>query len=300
MTKRIVVASGKGGTGKTTITALFAQIASARYSVVVADTDVEASNLPLALQVHAEQQKEFSGALRPSIDLSLCDGCARCVDACCFDALTIDLSNGCARVDSWSCEGCFACERACPVHAISRSSTVAGVVCSGMALTGPLVYGQLVPGEDLSGKLVTAVRERAEQVAQEIDAEILLVDGPPGVGCPVIAALARVDMLVAVAEPTVSGVHDLSRLIDLAHRFKLDSTVIINKADLSDEGVKQLKIFAAHQNIPILGTVPFDRALGNALVDLGEKACTVNADVDSRGLEALRMIWKKLEERLEL
>ena len=238
--KTVVVASGKGGTGKTTLSVLFAHLFATHHQLVVADCDVEASNLPLALQVEVDGKREFLGTSKPVLDAELCTSCAVCGESCRFGA--ISLSAGDTPIfDEWVCEGCGVCVSDCPMGAIRLEPRIAGELMTGISPTGPVVFAQLRPGEDLSGRLVAEVRDQARRLAADNGTDLVLVDGPPGVGCPTIASLSNADALVAVAEPSVSGEHDLVRLTALARRLEVPTCVVLNKADLSARGAERLQ-----------------------------------------------------------
>jgi len=273
--KTVVFASGKGGTGKTTLTALAAAILAKNHRLVLADCDVEASNLPIALSVTTTASESFSGGAGAFIDPIACRGCGVCLRACRFEALVRpewDDESPAYRVNPWLCEGCGACVSRCSYHAISMQKKSAGEVFSGTSAVGPVSFGQLGPGEDLSGKLVTEVRSRAKAMAEESDAELLLIDGPPGVGCPVIASITNTDLLVAVTEPTLSGESDLLRLVMLARRLGVDVAVVLNKADLSARGAERIRRRVASEGLDLLGEIPFDPTLASVLERLASGA----------------------------
>ncbi|MHB8867918.1 MAG: ATP-binding protein [Thermoleophilia bacterium] len=304
--KSVVIASGKGGTGKTTLTALLAHLAGRDARVVVADADVEASNLPLGLHVLDSTCESFLGGQEASVDEAACTGCGLCRDVCRFDALLVGdrdaspapSSAPIPTVDPWLCEGCGYCAYVCPTGAIQLKARQAGTACSGTSVVGAIAFGQLGPGEDLSGRLVTEVRRRATEAAEKSAANLLFIDGPPGVGCPVIAALAGTDLVVAVAEPTRSGRHDLGRLIALAARFDLPVCVILNKADLSDTGARELAEECAGRGIGLCAEIPFDPAVAASLPKLAAGASLEEVFAGTTTLAMLRQIWKEIERAL--
>lgn len=295
--RSIVVASGKGGTGKTTLTALFALLAAREARVVLADADVEASNLPLALAARTDACEKFEGGAVARIEPIACANCGMCARVCRFDAI-IEPARADDRtrhaVDPWACEGCGACLMACRYGAIKMQKSSAGQACSGTAITGPIAFGQLGPGEDLSGRLVTEVRNRAQSAAEAHEADVLLIDGPPGIGCPVIAAITNTDLLVAVTEPTVSGEHDLGRLVELAARLDVPVKVVLNKSDLSDDGAQRIRDLAARLDIDVIAEVPFDEELARLLPEL---AAGAQPDTDSPGLRAATLAWEYIAAR---
>lgn len=272
--RTVVFASGKGGTGKTTLTALASHV-WARRGVVLADCDVEAANLPIALAASEESSRPFPGGSVAVIDQDVCRGCGACARVCRFDAIvpgSVSFTRPTLAVDAFSCEGCGACVSQCPDHAIAMTSSIAGRIVTAASAVGPLVYGELEPGEDLSGKLVTEVRGAAREIADRTGAELLVVDGPPGVGCPVIASVTNTDLVVGVAEPTISGEHDLARLVELARRLGVRVAVVLNKADLSDEGAERIRRLADAEGLPVVGEIPFDEGLARTLEDLAAGA----------------------------
>ncbi len=294
--KTLVVASGKGGTGKTTMSALFARFSSQERPLVVADCDVEASNLPLALRTEIAWREAFPGSAKAVVDEDLCSGCELCLERCRFDAISI-LFDGTASIDEWSCEGCGACVPACRAGAISLEPRQAGELLGGECSTGSVVFGQLRPGQDLSGKLVTSVRERAKALAEEQSAELVLVDGPPGIGCPVIASISGADGLLAVAEPSLSGEHDLRRLVALARRLRVPVKVVLNKADLSAASAERLRTTCHEEGLELIGEVPFDEELLPALERMarGEGTGSLPGAEASPGTSAAHSVWERLE-----
>lgn len=291
--KTITVASGKGGTGKTTLCALLACFAKEQIRVAVADADVEASNLPLALRADRSECEEFAGGMKARLDGDLCTGCGACVSVCRFGAITMR-DGGAHGIDAVACEGCTACARICPVGAIGMERLQAGEVCTGSSEVGPIAFGQLRPGHDLSGKLVTAVRSRALALAVAHDADLLIIDGPPGTGCPAIASVTGADLVVAVTEPTKSGVHDLGRLEELVKRFSLQLAVVLNKTDLSEHGAHEVRALCDKRGLPLLAEVPFDPVLATILPRMAEGPGVRATEDRSEGMTAVRGVWPQL------
>ncbi len=296
--KSIVVASGKGGTGKTTVSALFARLASERTKVVVVDADVEASNLPLALRATDATCAAFAGGARAAIDAARCTGCRMCMQVCRFQAISPGTECVCV-VDRFACEGCGSCATWCPNGAVRMAPSTAGEACLGSGATGPIAYGRLEPGEDLSGRLVTEVRRLGAEEAERQGADMLLIDGPPGIGCPLIAAVASTDLVVAVAEPSVSGAHDLGRLAGVATRLGLPMRVMLNKADLSSVGASQVRDLCASRGLPLLVEVPFDTAIADVNSAGAAEAPALAAEAGP-GVRAVRSAWQALERELGL
>jgi MinD superfamily P-loop ATPase len=281
------------------MTALFAHLAARRAAVVVADGDVEASNLPLALHAEGGECLAFPGGEKAEIDPAACTACGLCTEVCRFDAIAFGDASGVYRIDPFACEGCRRCARVCPSDAIAMLPSTAGEACIGASVVGPIAFGQLGPGEDLSGKLVTEVRRLGADAAAEHRADVLFIDGPPGIGCPLIAAVASTDLVVAVAEPTVSGAHDLGRLADVAARLKLPVRVVLNKADLSEEGTRRIYETCVTRGLPVLAEIPFDPALAELLGDFAAGG-RVADDFDSPGMSAAATAWDAIARELEL
>lgn len=291
--KTLLIASGKGGTGKTTVSAALVALAGADLRVAVADCDVEASNLPLVLRTDVTHREPFAGVPAPAVDTEACLGCGACESVCPFDALTLG-DDEIARIDPWLCEGCGACERRCPVGAIEFQTDVAGELVSGRHVGGPIVFGRLRPGEDLSGKLVTAVRERVAALAADDGADLVVIDGPPGVGCPAIAAMAGVDAVLAVTEPTLSGEHDLRRLAELARRLRVPVAVVLNKADLSASGAARVRRTCGELGLALLAELPYDDGLPAALEAVAAGRAEPASLAARPALGALRGVWAGL------
>jgi MinD superfamily P-loop ATPase len=259
--KQIAIVSGKGGTGKTTVTACLAELARPAVS---ADCDVDAANLALLLQGEDGPQEAFFAGQRALVDPALCDGCGLCSDACRFGAIMVGRGM-LAVVDEISCEGCKVCCTVCPVDAITMRPNLAGHMMVRQTDGGPLVHARLGIAQDNSGKLVAAVRQRARDEATARGLDIVIIDGPPGIGCPVHAAITGVDLVLAVTEPTPSGAHDLERLLELTRSFQLKVAVLINKADLSERYAMEVERLAGAAGAVPLGRLPFDRKIPGLL-----------------------------------
>lgn len=297
--QRIVFASGKGGTGKTTLTALTARLlADGGERLALADCDVEAANLPIALRAEVVSSEPFTGGSKAVIDAEACRGCGACALACRLGALGPSADyfrTQTYELDPWACEGCAACVRACRYGAITMVASLAGEVMAAETALGPMAFGRLAPGEDLSGKLVTEVRRKTDELAGARGIERMWIDGPPGVGCPAIAAITGADLVVGVTEPTVSGEHDLMRLVTLARRFKIPVAVVLNKADLSESGARRLRERIAAEGLELIGEVPYDPAVA---VMPERLACGETAAYpEGPGMDAVRSIAARLAER---
>jgi len=292
--KQLVILSGKGGTGKTTVTAALAHLATQDCRVVLADADVDAANLGLVLAPVTEETHDFTGGRIAGIDPAVCIACGRCAEVCRFDAVRVCTHPGDAyAVDPLACEGCATCVYECPAHAITMTPQRAGQWFVAATRYGPLYHAHLFAGQENSGKLVTLVKQMARLRALDDAADLLLVDGPPGIGCPVIAALSGADMALIVTEPTVSGAHDLERALGLAAHFNIPAMVLLNKADLSPAQAEAIVAYCATQSIPLVGRLPYDPAVTEAMAR-GEPVTAGNGPVSA----ALHEVWMRLRQQI--
>lgn len=250
--RTIAFISGKGGTGKTSLVASFAQLAA---PVVVADCDVDAANAAILMPGEVLHEERFESGQRAVIDGERCFDCGLCAEACRFGA--IREKEGIFAIESMSCEGCGVCRLVCGPAAIEMIPNEAGRLRSYSTSAGVLVQGELHPAQSNSGKLVSRVRELASDIGRDRGLELILLDGPPGIGCAVHATLARVDLTVIVTEPTPAGEHDMDRALELIRHFGLNCVTIINKADLSQEVTGRLEQRSTARGVPVIGRLPF-------------------------------------------
>ena len=255
--QQITVISGKGGTGKTTITAGLSWLAD---KAVLADCDVDAADLHILLDPMVQRTEEFSGGKTAQLHKSLCTQCGACVELCRFDAI-----HG-QEIDPVSCEGCGVCAALCPEKAITMVDKLSGHWFVSDTRTGPMVHARLGIAEDNSGKLVSVVRQEARRVAEEKKCEYVIIDGPPGIGCPVIAAITGVDLVLVVTEPTLSGLHDLKRVLETAAHFNIPAAVCVNKFDINPENTAVIEDFCKQQAVPVVGRIPYSRSVVAALM----------------------------------
>jgi MinD superfamily P-loop ATPase len=294
--KQLVILSGKGGTGKTSLTAAFAHLASQSNTpvkAILADADVDAANLELVLAPQVLERKDFWGGKVAEIDQELCVGCGTCVAVCRFDA--VHETGGIYQIDPIACDGCAACVYQCSEQAITMQEQLAGEWFRSESRYGPLFHAALKPGGENSGKLVTLVKQNARLLALDEAYELVLVDGPPGIGCPVISAVSGADLALIVAEPTAAGVHDMRRVLSTTNHFGVRALVCINKADIYPAGVAEIEGFCQEQGVEMVGHVPFDLTVTNAMV----QGQTVTAfDPEAPASQALRGIWRQIQDIL--
>ena len=283
----LVVISGKGGTGKTSVVAALARLAGRS---VVADCDVDAADLHLVLAPRVGEPREFSSRSRAVADPDACTDCGLCVEHCRFDAVRLDP----LRVDPIACEGCGLCARLCPADALRMEPVVNGEWRISETRSGPLVHARLGIAEDNSGKLVTLVRTQARQLAEDRDLDLVLVDGAPGIGCPVIASLSGATMALIVTEPTIAGEHDLGRVIGVVQHFHLPFAVCINKHDLHPEVSDEIEAGCVEAGARFVARVRYDRAVTDAMV-AGESVVDRGRDGAAADLVAL---WSSLREEV--
>lgn len=256
--KELVVISGKGGTGKTTIVAAFAALAENK---VMADCDVDAPDLHIILEPEIIRRESFCGGKLASINKELCTECGKCRELCQFGAIDEGYV-----VDKINCEGCGVCYYFCPAEAIEFKEEVSGEWFVSQTRFGPLVHAQLGVAEANSGKLVTLVRQNAKILAEDEGKELIMIDGAPGIGCPVISSITGGDLVLIVSEPTLSGIHDMMRAAELAEHFKIPASICINKFDLNLEVSERIKGYCQGNNLQLVGEIPFDTVVTEAMV----------------------------------
>ena len=299
--KQLVILSGKGGTGKTSVAAAFAHLAhdgSFPIKVILADADVDAANLELVLRPERIETHDFTGGSVAVIDQQRCQGCGTCEHVCRFDAV-LPPSSGDLRstyaIDPIACDGCAACVYQCPEEAIHMEPQMAGRWYHSESRYGQLFHADLYPAQENSGKLVTLVKQNARLCALDNEVPLIIVDGPPGIGCPVIAAAAGADLALIVTEPTVAGVHDLNRILQTTKHFRIPALVVINKADLYPEGSAQIEAVCGELGVELIGRIPFDSTVTEAMLN-GEPVTAYWAEAPSS--QALAVIWQIVSARL--
>jgi len=280
--KEVAVVSGKGGTGKTSITASLVVLSG---NAVAVDGDVDAANLHLLLQPSVRETRDFYGSRKAVIDPEQCTSCGLCAEVCRFDAIYR------SRVNPLFCEGCGVCHHSCPEGAISMREVVSGRWFVSDTPYGPLVHAHLNPAEGNSGKLVTLLRKRAREVAMQIDARWIFVDGPPGIGCPVIACLSGADAALLVTEATATGLRDLQRVLAVCRRFGVTAGVCLNRYDLDPAASHDIEDFCRREGLPIFGKIPFDRTVVDAVV----AGLTPVERGPGPAAAALRQLWATIQ-----
>ncbi|MFX1490865.1 MAG: ATP-binding protein [Promethearchaeota archaeon] len=286
--KELVIVSGKGGTGKTTITASLTVLAS---DLIIADCDVDAPNLHLLLGPDIQFSEEFIESKVAVINPELCTQCGVCESACKFDAISSTF-----QVDPILCEGCGVCFISCPVNAIEMQERLSGYIYNSKTSYGPMAHALLLPGESNSGKLVTRVRALASKLAEKHERDLILTDGPPGIACAAIAAITGASAGLVVTEPTVPAIHDLKRILDLFQHFKIPVMVLINKADLNIRKSEEIADYCQRNDIPIVGQLDYDLKMYEAVV---AGLPIVEYAPSNRLSKALKAIWKRIEKQLD-
>lgn len=291
--KELVVVSGKGGTGKTSLLASFAALAG---HAVIADCDVDAADLHLVLDPVTRKRAPFSGGSVAAIDREKCTGCGKCADACRFGAAVRndEQAGPTYRIDEVACEGCGVCKLACPAGAVDLVESLNGEWFISDTRHGPMVHARLGIAEENSGKLVTLVRREARKFAEEAGHTLVLIDGSPGIGCPVIASMTGASLALAVTEPTLSGLHDLRRVAGVAGKLRTPMVVCINKCDLNHEVMSEIETWCGVEGLDVIGRVPYDAAVTEA--QLVGRAVTELSDCAAS--KAVGQIWARLEETL--
>lgn len=279
--KEIAIISGKGGTGKTTVTAAFAVLCDA----VVVDCDVDAANLSLVLTPEIQRTDDFYGS-KIAVKSSACTECGRCKDVCRFNGIDENFD-----IIPEKCEGCGTCTLVCPVEALTLKSRVTGTVFVSSTRVGPFVHAELLMGEEASGKLVTKVREVGLELGEQLNKDLMLIDGSPGIGCPVIASIVGTTLVVIVTEPTLSGMYDLERISQVVDHFNIPYCVCINKCDINRENTKEIESWCSKQGIPVVGKLPYDTQVTQTMVE--GKTLT---EVDTYLSEKVKTMWKTIME----
>lgn len=277
--KELTIISGKGGTGKTTVTASLAALAENR---IVIDADVDAANLFLTLQHRVVEKEYFKGGYRARIDDTLCALCGECVERCQFDAISEEFI-----IDPVSCEGCGVCVHFCPVEAIAFEQQICGEKYISTTSNGPMIHARLGIAEENSGLLVSQLRQRAREMAKEKNIPLIITDGPPGIGCPVIASVSNADAVLIVTEPTLSGIHDMVRVKQLADQMNAAVYLCVNKADLNLTTTEDIKKFCGENSIRFAGEIPFDRDVVESM-KAGQSLVTFSQGPAAR---AVKNIW---------
>lgn len=289
--KELTIISGKGGAGKTTLTAAFATLCQNK---VLADCDVDAPDLHIILKPEVKEEKGFSASKLAEINKDLCISCGRCRQHCRFSAITEDI-----EIISERCEGCGVCSFVCPVKAIKLVERDSGRLFISHSRAGPFVHAKLFIGEEASGKLVELVRFNARKLAEKEKKKMILIDGPPGIGCPVIASIRGVSLGLVVTEPTLSGISDMKRILKIAEYFKVPSVVVINKYDLNLENTEEIENFCEKKGIELLGKLPYNSVTTKAMLQEMSVVEYINKTGEERefgmGVENL---WKKVSEIL--
>ena len=283
--EEILILSGKGGTGKTSIVGALAALAGSK---VLADCDVDAADLHLLLSPSVRQEAEFWSGQAARIDRDKCNECFLCQDLCRFDAIKN------FTVDPVSCEGCGFCSHICPVEAITMEENMAGHWYISDTAYGPLVHARLGIAQENSGKLVAWVRQQARKIAEEQGLDYTISDGPPGIGCPVISSLSGVDLALLVTEPTLSGIHDLERVIGVCRHFDVPTAVCINKYDINEENTREIEEYCRSQDIRVVSRIPFDNVVTEALV----RGVPVVEYDDGGVSQEMGNLWQNISEML--
>ena len=287
--KELIVISGKGGTGKTSLIASFASLAESK---ILCDADVDAADLHLLMHPHISIRADFKSGHIANIDRNKCSECRLCLDLCKFSAISNDF-----KVNPIDCEGCGVCVYFCPEKAIDFPENTCGQWFYAETRFGPMVHARLGIAEENSGKLVTFVRQESKRLADKKDLDLILTDGPPGVGCPVIASIGGASAVLIVAEPTLSGIHDMERVVQLANHFNVPAMLCVNKFDLNLDLTRDIEHFAKDEGMSCLGRIPFDPIFTEAMVK-GQTLIEYNRE--SKAGHAVKEIWNALSNKLNL
>ncbi|MCK4463245.1 MAG: ATP-binding protein [Candidatus Omnitrophica bacterium] len=282
--KQILIISGKGGTGKTVITGALAALAKNK---VMADCDVDAADLHLLLKPKIKEKHVFKSGVTAFIDRNKCTQCGKCIELCRFNAITEDF-----KVNPVSCEGCSFCSFVCPAEAIKMKENISGEWFISDTRFGTMVHAKLGVAEENSGKLVVLVKQKAKEIAEKQNCDWVIIDGAPGIGCPVIASLSGINCALVVTEPTLSGLHDAKRVIGVAKHFNVPVKLVINKYDLNMEITEKIKAYCNNNNISIIGNIGFDESIVKAMVE----GKTIIEYPEGESKREVSKIWDRLSE----
>lgn len=291
--KEVTILSGKGGAGKTSVTAAIASVAE---NAVFCDNDVDAADLHLIFNPEVKETHTFYGAWVASINEDKCTNCGICKSHCHFDAIHYKEEGG-LYINPFQCEGCRLCERVCPVGAITSERSENNFWYVSDSRFGPFVHAKMGPGEENSGKLVTEVRRKAREIAKETGADFVINDGPPGIGCSAISSVTGTNAVLLVVEPTRSGLHDARRLVELVNSFKIPLFAFINKDDINGEVTREIEDYLTQNDIPLLGKWSFDKSLVESMID---KKTVVEYAPESETARSVKSVWEQMKEFLEV
>lgn len=298
--KQLIILSGKGGTGKTSISAAFAHLSAMNGDfplAVFVDADVDAANLSLVLQPKISAPTEFWGGSLAIIQPDPCVNCGACAAVCRYDAIFPDPKNAQVQwIDPIACDGCAACVYACPEGAISMIQQQEGNWFQSNTSFGSLFHAELFPGKENSGKLITLIKQQARLFAEDTQSQWMIIDGPPGIGCPVISACVGTDLALIVTEPSLAGLHDLKRVLGTLRHFRIPAVICINKADIYPEGSRAIREFAAGEGIDLVGEIPYDENIPRAMIE--GKPITLLFP-DSLAALAVQKVWRKTIQLLQ-
>lgn len=290
--KEFTVISGKGGTGKTSLTAA---LAAAGSDMVICDCDVDAADLHLILDPKVGETHVYEGAYSAEIDPDKCTDCGICSEYCRFEAIFVNKDQK-REVDPYICEGCRLCERICPSQAITSTRSLNNLWFVSETRHGPMVHAHMGPGEENSGKLVTEVRRKAKELARELDLKYILTDGPPGTGCATIASVTGADATLVVIEPSLTSLHDAERVIELVQKFKIPVYALINKASINPEMGEKIARFLDSKSVPLLGEIPFDKSMVQAMI----QELSINEYQPESEISAtINKVWSCLSESVQ-
>ena len=293
--KELVVISGKGGTGKTSIVASFAALANGK---VLADCDVDAADLHLVLEPRIRHREAFQAGNEATIRQEDCIACGECLTQCRFDAIIRkqdEAGEATFTIDPISCEGCGVCVEVCPAEAIDFTEKTCGEWFISETRHGPMVHARLGIAEENSGKLVTIVRNHAKKIAEEQELDLVIIDGSPGIGCPVIASVVGASLVLVVTEPTLSGINDLERVVTLANHFRIPTVVCINKCDINPQMSARIETLCTEMGLEVAGKVPYDEAVTTAQL---ERKSVVETD-DGPAAREVRRMWTRIHRALK-